>query len=104
MAYYYSGDEKCGDVDGGDYRAYLISRNQAPIVHQGADLRFKRLRAHARTVVNRVDGFLHRMIEALAAAKMHRLQRELALRGVTYRRLPQDEVRMPHDLDGKWDF
>ncbi len=104
MAYYYSDDETCGDFDGDDYRAYLVSRNQAPIVHQARHLQFKRLRVHARVVVNCVDGFLHRMIEALAAAKMRRLQRELALRGVSYRRSPRDEVRMPHDLDGKWDF
>jgi hypothetical protein len=44
------------------------------------------------------------MIEALAAAKMRRLQRELALRGVVYRRPAQDQIQMPHDLDGKWDF
>jgi hypothetical protein len=41
---------------------------------------------HARATANRVDGILHRMIEALAAAKMRRLTRELAFYNVRYHR------------------
>lgn len=104
MATYYSGEENCGDFDGEDYRVYPVSRNQAPIVHHADHLQFMRIGGHARAVVNRIDGFLHRMIEALAAAKMRRLQRELALHGAVYRRPAQTRIHMPHDLDGKWDF
>ena len=48
----------------------------------------RRLNAHRRIVLARVDGFLHHMIEALAASKIQRIQRELALRGVRYDRSP----------------
>ncbi|MBX9712070.1 MAG: hypothetical protein K2X60_13640 [Xanthobacteraceae bacterium] len=96
MAFLYSSEENFGDLGDADYRAYLISRNQAPIVHHSGDVHLWRLRVHARTAVNRVDGFLHWMIEALAAAKTRRLQRELALRGVVYRQpADEDDARSP---------
>ena len=48
----------------------------------------RRLNAHRRIALARVDGFLHQMIEALAASKIRRIQRELALRGVRCDRFP----------------
>ena len=50
----------------------------------------RRLNAHGRIAVARVDGFLHSMIEALAMSKIRRIQRELALRGVHYDRTTAD--------------
>lgn len=51
----------------------------------GADL--ARVRAKSvrnRTALSRVNGYFTAVIEAIAAAKLRRLQRELALRGVRY--------------------
>lgn len=84
MAYSHSGADRKPELNGDDYRAYLITRNQAPIVYRSRDMHVRRLRVYARAAVNRIDGFLHWMIEAIAASKMRRLQRELALRSVRY--------------------
>jgi hypothetical protein len=46
-----------------------------------------RIRARStrsRTALSRANGYLKAVIEAIAAAKMRRLQRELALRGGRY--------------------
>ena len=48
----------------------------------------RRLNAHGRIALSRVEGFLHSMIEALAESKIRRTQRELALRSVRYDRAP----------------
>lgn len=84
MAYSHSGADKQRELNDNDYRAYLITRNQAPIVYHSRDMQIRRLCVYARATVGRIDGFLHWMIEAIAASKMRRLQRELALRSVRY--------------------
>lgn len=65
------------DMDGADYRAYLVTRNAVPTVYHSPDMHLKRLRVLARHAVSYFDAFLHRVIEALAAAKVRRIQREL---------------------------
>ena len=37
---------------------------------------------HGRSAVNRVNGYLKTLIEAIANAKLRRMQRELELRGI----------------------
>ena len=52
-----------------------------------SDYRFGRVhdrRVRARRVFARVNGFLKRLIEAIAASKMRRIERELELRGYRY--------------------
>ena len=61
--------------------------HQVPAAPRRVTLR--RLNAHGRIALARVDGFLHQMIEALAQSKIRRIQRELALRGVRYPNAPE---------------
>lgn len=91
MAYSYSGADKQRELNDDDYRAYLITRNQAPIVYHSRAMHIRRLRVYARATVGRIDGFLNWMIEAIAASKMRRLQRELALRSVRYPHEPEND-------------
>jgi len=46
----------------------------------------KRVRVHVRSALGRVDGYLKNMIEAIANAKLRRMQRELELRGIRFDR------------------
>ena len=46
----------------------------------------RKLNGYSRLALARVDGCLHYMIEALADSKIHRIQRELAPRGVRHDR------------------
>lgn len=101
MAFVFSKRREYSDQD---YRSYLITRNQAPIVHQSCEMQLKRMGVHARTATNRFDGFLHHMIEALANAKMRRLQRQLALRGARHRRSSNEgTAHSPHELPARID-
>jgi hypothetical protein len=43
-------------------------------------------RARARIALSRVNGYLKNMIEAIANAKVRRMQRELELRGIRFDR------------------
>ncbi|MGL4263694.1 MAG: hypothetical protein ACRCV5_00445 [Afipia sp.] len=95
MAALFTGDDKRNFYAEDDYRAYLISRNQPPIVHHSATVHWKRLRAHTRRAVNLVDFILHRMVEALARSKTRRVQRELQLRGIRYPQETHDERSSP---------
>lgn len=84
MAALFTGEDKRNFYAEDDYRAYLISRNPPPIVHHSATVHWKRLRVHARRVLNGVDSILHWMIEALAKSKTRRIRRELQIRGICY--------------------
>ena len=64
-------------TDGDAYRAYLISRNPSPIVHHSGEMHPKQLRVLARRVRNRVSAALEFIHQAIIAAKMRRVQREL---------------------------
>lgn len=95
MAALFTGDDKRSFYAENDYRAYLISRNQPPIVRHSAVIHWKRLRVHTRRAVNLVDFILHRMVEALARSKTRRIQRELQLRGIRYPQETHDERSSP---------
>ncbi len=85
MTYLHSSSDRFPDLAGGDdYRAWLISRKPAPIVHHSGTMQWKRLRVLARLTRNHVKGFFAAIRVALVADKMRRVQRELALRGVRY--------------------
>jgi hypothetical protein len=76
---FYSRDHQLHDFSGDDaYRSWLISRNQAPIVHHSGDMHWKRLRAATRHAVNHVKGLIAALRVALLADKMRRAHRELA--------------------------
>ena len=53
------------------------------------DYQFGRTRgnhARGRAALNRVNGYLKAMIEAVANSKLRRMERELELRGISYDR------------------
>jgi hypothetical protein len=59
------------------YRAWLISRQQSPIVYHSSAVHLKRLRVLAREINHHVRTALTTMHEAIVAAKMRRIRREL---------------------------
>lgn len=79
---FYSRDNQFHDASGDDaYRSWLISRNQAPIIHHSGDMHWKRLLVAARHAVNHVRGFFAALRVALVADKMRRVRHDLARHG-----------------------
>ena len=90
MADLLAGDDKNRDLSYDDaYRSYLITRRDPPSDYRFGRTHGKRVRVHARTALRRVNGYLKNMIEAIANAKLRRMERELELRGIRYDR-PND--------------
>ena len=78
MSVLFSGMDKARDPGGEDaYRAWLISRRQAPIVYHSGAIHLKRLRVLARKIGSHVRATLTTIHQAIVAAKMRRIQREL---------------------------
>jgi hypothetical protein len=87
MAHLLTGDDKNRDLTYDDaYRSYLITRRDPPSDYRFGRTHGKRVRVHARTALRRVNGYLENMIEAIANAKLRRMERELELRGIRYER------------------
>jgi hypothetical protein len=63
-----------------------MARNKSPDGYKFGRRQGKRFRAHARHALGRVNGYLKSMVEAIANAKLRRLERELALRGIRFDR------------------
>jgi hypothetical protein len=59
------------------YRAWLISRQQSPIVYHSGAMHLKRLGVLARKISSRVRAALTAIHQAIVAAKMRRVRREL---------------------------
>ena len=59
------------------YRAWLISRQQSPIVYHSGAIHLKRLRVLARRIGSRVRAAFTTIHQAIVEAKMRRIQREL---------------------------
>jgi hypothetical protein len=92
MTMFHSHQDTIRDQIGGEaYRAYLITRNQSPIV--------KRLRVLARRVGSRVRAALGVIHKAIVTAKMRRIQRELMFHTKDITDFPQ----RPLILGDKWD-
>jgi GDP-D-mannose dehydratase len=90
MATFLTGDEKYRDVIyDDDYRSYLMDQRDAPGDYRFGRTQGKRVRVRARTALRRVNGYLKTMIEAIANAKLRRMERELELRGIRFDR-PND--------------
>lgn len=97
MAILHSGAEY-QELNDDDYRSYLITRNQAPIVYHSQDMQFRRLRVHVRSALNGIDRFRHWMILAIAKSTRRKIQRELRMRGVYHHYVPYDrETSSPHE-------
>jgi hypothetical protein len=78
MTVLFSGvDDTPAPLDEEAYRAWLISRQQSPIVYHSGAIHLKRLRVLARRISSHVRAALVTIHEAIVAAKMRRIQREL---------------------------
>ncbi|MDB5657141.1 MAG: hypothetical protein JWQ94_4754 [Tardiphaga sp.] len=83
MTMFYSRENQFHDITGDDaHRAWLISRNQPPIVHHSGDMPWKRLRVLARLGARHVMGFFATLRVALVADKMRRAQDDLSRHGI----------------------
>ena len=94
MAHFLTGDEKYRDlIYDDDYRSYLAAQRDAPGGYRFGRTQEKIVRVHARGALRRVNGFLKTMIEAIANAKLRRMERELELRGIRFERPSDSWVR-----------
>ena len=83
MSHFLTNDEKYRDlIYDDDYRSYLMARSKSSGDYRFGRTRGKRARVHARNALRRVNGYLKNMIEAIADAKLRRMERELELRGI----------------------
>ena len=83
MAHFLTSDEKYRElIHDDDYRSYLVDRSYSPGGYRFGREHGKRVRVHARSALRRVNGYLKNMIEAIANAKLRRMERELELRGI----------------------
>jgi hypothetical protein len=78
MSVLFSGvDNTRAQRDEDAYRAWLISRAQPPIVYHSGKMHLKRLRVLARKINSHVRAALTTFHQAIVAAKMRRVRREL---------------------------
>jgi hypothetical protein len=90
MSHYLTSDDKYrGLIYDDDYRSYLMARSNSPGGYKFGRMRGKRFRVHA---LGRVNGYLKTMIEAIANAKLRRMERELELRGIAFDRSNESRV------------
>lgn len=92
MAVLHSGAGKYREIGDDDYRAYLITRNQEPIVYHSRDMQFKRLQVYVRNALNRIVRLLHWMSDAIIKSKHQKIQHELMMRGVYHHYAPYDRA------------
>jgi hypothetical protein len=100
MSVLFSGVDKMrvpGDEEA--YRAWLVSREQPPIVYHSGQMHLKRLRVLARKIRNRVRAAFTAIHQAIVAAKMRRVRRELMFHTQDLKDFPQ----RPLILGDKWD-
>jgi hypothetical protein len=70
-------DDTPAPLDEEAYRAWLISRAQSPIMYHSGAMHLKRLRVLARKIDSHVRAALTTIHQAIIAAKIRRIQREL---------------------------
>jgi hypothetical protein len=82
MSVLFSGVDKArAPRDEQAYRAWLVSRQQSRVVYHSGAMLLKRLRVLARKISSHIRAALTTMHEAIVAAKMRRIQRELIFHG-----------------------
>jgi hypothetical protein len=81
MAHFLTSDEKyCDLIHEDDYRSYLINRVDSPTGYRFGRTQGRRVRT--RSALRRVNGYFKAVIEAIASAKLRRLECELELRDI----------------------
>jgi hypothetical protein len=93
MRHFLTSDDKYRDqIYSDDYREYLITRSQSADDYRFGRSQRRRTRVHARKALRHVSGYFRTMIEAIANAKVRRMERELELRGIRLDRSNNDWV------------
>jgi hypothetical protein len=90
MSHYTSDDNYPDLLYSDDYREYLVARSRSAAGYTFGRVQGRRFRA--RGVWRRVNRYFKGMIEAIANAKLRRMQRELELRGIRFDRSNNDWV------------
>jgi hypothetical protein len=105
MAHFLTSDEEYRDlIHDDDYRSYLGNQGDSAGGYRFGRMRGKRVRAHARAALRRVNGYLKNMIEAIANSKVRRMERELEPRGIRFDRINDNWVtRNPGGPSGRED-
>ena len=94
MPHFLTSDDKYrGLIYDDDHRSYLVAAS--PAGYRFARTEARRPRAGARRALGRVNGYLKRMVEAIASAKLRRMARELELRGVGIDRSDEERPARP---------
>ena len=87
MSHYLTSDEKYRDlIYDDDYRSYLMARSKSQDGYQFGRTRENAFAATHARALRRVNGYFRSMIEAIADAKLRRMERELELRGIRFDR------------------
>jgi hypothetical protein len=87
MGHYLTSDDKYRDlIYAGDDRSHRVGGNASPGDYRFGRPQGKHVRVHARSTLRRINGYLKTMIEAIANAKLRRMERELELRGIRLHR------------------
>ena len=101
MSHYLTNDDEYRDLlYGDDYRSYLMARSKSPDGYKFGRITGRRVRVHARSALRRVNGYFRSMIEAIADAKLRRMERELELHGIRFDQSSEVwVVRKPRSTD-----
>ena len=87
MNHFLTSDDKYRDlIYDGDDRSYLTGPSHSSGGYRFGRTNGKPVRLHAGTALRRVNGYLKNMVEAIANAKLRRMERELELRGIRFDR------------------
>lgn len=93
MAHFLTGDEEIRDLLHGDhYRAYLMARSQSAEGYRFGRRQRNRPRIRTRNALRHITGCFRTIIEAIANAKLRRMERELELRGIRLDRPDNERV------------
>jgi hypothetical protein len=85
MSHYLTSDDKYRDlIYRDDCRSSSVADRKSPGGYKFGRTQGNRFRVHARRAFGDVNGYLKRMIEAIANAKLRRMERELGLRGIRF--------------------
>jgi hypothetical protein len=87
MNHFLTSDDRYRDlIYDDDDRSYLASPSYCSGGYRFGRTPGKRARGNAGAALRRVNGYLKNMIEAIANAKLRRMERELELRGIRFDR------------------